>query len=392
MKVLLGIEALQGPLTGIGRYTKHLAAGLAASDAISDLRYFAHGRVLERADANEHGQARSSARGLKGGVSRMVGRIRPLLARSSAAVAVYERVQPILARRNLERFASSHVLHSPNFVLPEYSGRSIATFHDLSTLLTPQFHPPARVDFLNRAMERAARRADHIITDTEFVRRQVLDHFGLSADRCTAVPLGADVSFHPRSAEQCGSVLARYGLQFKRFLLFVSTIEPRKNLRRVLHAHASCARRAPGCLPLVIVGDPGWKSRREHEMMRRMEAAGGVIYLGYAPGADLPVLVAAARALVFPSLYEGFGLPVLEAMQSGTAVLTSSHSAMEEVCGGAAVSVEPRSVHAIADAMRSLMEDDALVTGLTAAGLEQAGNFSWERCTARTVETYRERK
>jgi glycosyltransferase involved in cell wall biosynthesis len=389
MNVLLGIEALQGRITGIGRYTRHLAAGLAASDEIADLRYFAHGRVLEHADVDDHGGGRGSPRGLKGGVSRMVGRIRPFLARSSAAVAVYERIQPILARRNLERFARSHVLHSPNFVLPEFSGRSIATFHDLSTLLTPQFHPPARVGFLNRAMERTARRADHIITDTEFVRQQVLGHFGLPAHRCTAVPLGADDSFHPRTADESVPVLRKYRLQFKRYLLFVSTIEPRKNLRRVLHAHAACARRHPGCLPLVIVGDPGWRSRREHEMMRRMEGQGRVTYLGYAPGQDLPVLVAGARALVFPSLYEGFGLPVLEAMQSGTAVLTSSASAMEEVCGGAAVTVEPRSAHAIADAMRLLMDDDALEERLIAAGLERARQFSWERCAAATVAAYR---
>lgn len=389
MKVLLGVEALQGPITGIGRYTKHLAAELAASDAIADLRYFAHGRVLERADVNEQGPEHGASRGLKGGVSRMVDRFRPFLAGSSAAVALYERVQPILARRNLERFAASHVLHSPNFVLPEFSGRSIATFHDLSTLLTPQFHPPSRAGFVNRGMERAARRADHIITDTEFVRRQVLDHFGLPAHRCTAIPLGADASFRPRTADESTPVLGRHQLQFKRYLLSVSTIEPRKNLRRVLHAHAACARHRPGCLPLVIVGDPGWRSRREHELVRRMEATGGARYLGYVPSTDLPALMAGARALVFPSLYEGFGLPVLEAMQSGTAVLTSSHSAMEEVCGAAAVTVEPRSMRAIAEALASLMEDDALVARLVVAGLERARRFSWKRCAALTVETYR---
>lgn len=388
VNVLLGVDALQGPLTGIGRYAGNLAAGLAANTSVADLRYFAHGRVL--ASNGMHGwlTGHSHSSGHGGGAARVFARARRLLAGSPIAVAVYERVLPHLARASLERFSGTHVLHSPNFVLPEFSGRSVATFHDLSTLLMPRYHPPARIGFVNRAMERAARRAQHIITDTEIVRRQVMRYFGVPGDRCTAVPLGADDSFRPRTEVECAEVLDRYNLRFKQHLLFVSTLEPRKNLRRVLHAYAACARRHAGCLPLVIAGDPGWRSQREHQLVRRMEAAGKVQYIGYAPHADLPALMSSARALIFPSLYEGFGLPVLEAMQSGTAVLTSRDSAMDEVCGGAAVTVEPRSVRDISEALQWLMEDDRHLAQLESAGLERARNFSWERCVALTVEVY----
>lgn len=388
VNVLLGVEPLYSPLTGIGQYTKSLAHGLALRSDISDLRYFAHGRILSGMPPDpdrEH-----SGNGVKraGPLDRLLRRMRPALAASPLAVGIYERVLPITSKRSLKRFARTHVLHSPNFVLPEFSGRSVVTIHDLSTLLMPQFHPPARAGFVNRAMERAVARADHVITDSEFVRRQLLDHFSIHKDRCTAIGLGAGEHFRPRSEMECERVLSAYDLGFKRYSLFVSTIEPRKNLRRVLHAFQACARRHSARFPLVIVGHPGWRSSREHDMIRKLQGSGLVKYIGYAPSSDLPLLFSAARVLVFPSLYEGFGLPALEAMQSGTAVLTSGCSSMEEVCETAAVTVDPRSVRSISEALELLMHDDLMVRHLVSAGLERAKSYSWSRCVELTVRTY----
>jgi alpha-1,3-rhamnosyl/mannosyltransferase len=388
VNILLGAEPLYSPLTGIGQYTKNLADGLARRGDISDLRYFAHGRVLSGIPSEPAHDQAGNAAARAGYLTRMVRRVRPVLAASPLAVRIYERVLPIASRRNLERYANTHVLHSPNFVLPEYSGRSVVTIHDLSTLLMPRFHPPARAGFVNRSMERAVTSADHIITDSEFVRRQVLEHFHVREDRCTAIGLGASEEFRPRNEADCRRVLSAYGLEFKRYGLFVSTIEPRKNLRRVLHAYQACARRQVSRFPLVIVGHTGWRSGREHEMIRKYQDAGLVKYVGYAPAAELAVLFSAARMLVFPSLYEGFGLPVLEAMQSGTAVLTSRSSSMEEVCDAAAVTVEPRDIRAISDAVELLMHDDQLVDRLATAGVERAQRYSWSRCVELTMRTY----
>lgn len=389
VSVLLDVEPLFSPLTGIGQYTKHLAEGLDRHPSVKALEYTAHGRLLSRSPlvvpGTPPGDTANAKRSL---ATRAVSLVRPALARSQWAVALYERILPVLSRSSLRRFENTHVLHSPNFILPEFGGRKIVTFHDLSTILMPRFHPPARVAFINRAMERAALSAHHIITDSEFVRAQIISHFSIDPARCTAIPLGANASFRPRDELSCRELLSVHGLKYKRYSLFVSTIEPRKNLLRVLHAHQACIRSGEARFPLMVVGHPGWRSDREHKLLRKMQDAGVAKYIGFVPETELSILFSGARCLLFPSLYEGFGLPVLEAMQSGVAVLTSRQSSMEEVCGDAGVTVNPRSVREIANAWAGLISDDLLVEQLVAAGLQRADAFSWDACVDRTAMIY----
>lgn len=390
LRILLGADPLLMPLTGIGRYTHELVDGLRGHAAIDELRLFAHGRVLApdafsattSSDADAIPAPPPPAR-------RALARVRSVLARSRLAVRVYERLSPLVLERGARRLASRYIFHSPNFVVPAGWERSVVTFHDLSTRLMPQFHPTARVEFINRAMDTAVSDGAHVITDSDYVRRQILEHFSLPAHRCSAIGLGADASFAPRTREECEFALAARGLVHDEYFLFVSTIEPRKNILRLCEAYETAMADAQHPLPLVVVGDAGWHSEREHEALQRLVSRGLATYLGYVPQDEMPLLFAGARGLLFPSLYEGFGLPVLEAMQSGTAVLTSQDSAMSEICGDAAVLVDPLDTDTLVDGLRTLAEDAPLRARLAQAGLQRAAGYSWRRCVEETIAVYR---
>lgn len=387
MNVLLGAESLRIPLTGIGRYTSQLADGLVDHPRVGDLRFYAHGRVLsKRPPAGQTSDESGSPASRR--LRTLLGATRSVLAGSRLAVAAYERIVPVTSRLGLRRFSESHVLHAPSFVLPEYAGPKVVTIHDLSTVLMPECHPASRVGFTNRAIERAVERADHIITDSEFIRTQILQHYGVDAGRCSAIPLGAAPEFRVRSETECRAALDAYGLEYKRFCLFVSTIEPRKNLCRLLAAFEDCLRRGSPQLPLVIVGDRGWKSEPEHQAIQKLATEGVVRYEGYVPDAILPLLFSSAYLLAFPSLYEGYGLPALEAMQSGTAVLTSAGTVMEEVCGDAALLVDPKDTDSISNALETLLCDQEQVARLVESGLRRAAGFSWANCVERTLDVY----
>lgn len=385
LRVLLNADALLPPLTGLGQYTWNLAHGLDGHKALDHVVLFTHGGFPKLQDFAAETRQEQGA-----GTTRLLSRLRPMLAKSSLAVKIYEQVMPWVYSYRMKAFARDYILHSPNFVLPPYSGVSIATFHDLSTLRYADYHPRARVDFVNRAMDRAVGQASHIITDTEHVRQEVMEQFGISEDRCTAIPLGADSVFHPRDETACRTVLDRHSLMYREFCLFVSTIEPRKNLLRLLSAYERCWQHCQSPLPLVVIGGVGWHSEKEHKLMRSLAGRGLVQYLGYVPQDELPLYYAAAKAFVFPSLYEGFGLPVLEAMQSGTSVLTSGASAMSEVCGGAAVLVNPLDVEDITEGLKEILHNDANTADRVSQGLERAARFSWERCVSQTVQVYKE--
>jgi alpha-1,3-rhamnosyl/mannosyltransferase len=203
--------------------------------------------------------------------------------------------------------------------------------------------------------------------------------------RVTVVPEGVAADFTPGAAAGAPARLAPLGLRAGEYLLFLGTIEPRKNLRRVLQA-LELAGRDVG--PLVVAGGGGWNNEPTVKELARLERAGRVKRLGYVSGDCRPLLVAGARALVYPSLYEGFGLPPLEAMACGTPVLTSNVSSLPEVVGDAAVLVDPCDVGALAAAIRRLWHDDGLRADLRARGLARARRFRWDVTARLTLDVY----
>jgi alpha-1,3-rhamnosyl/mannosyltransferase len=197
-----------------------------------------------------------------------------------------------------------------------------------------------------------------------------------------------DAAFRPRDAQQLQPVLSRHGLQAGGYTLSVATLEPRKKLDRLIAAYSRLPDSLRRQYPLVLTGSAGWLNGRIRQAIDRGRTEGWLHYLGYVPQDDLPALYAGARALALISIYEGFGLPVLEAMASGTPVLTSNVSSLPEVAGGAALLVDPDDLPAVSGQLERLLTDEPWRASAVAAGLQRARQFTWERCVQRTVEVY----
>ena len=245
-------------------------------------------------------------------------------------------------------------------------------------------------DSEHRHIRRAAARADHVVAISDFVRREIIDQLRIPEERVTTIYPGIDPELRPVTAEEFTASGIDIPVVYGNYFIFISTIEPRKNLKRLLVAFRRY-RESEGeaALPLRVVGGAGWGSADIHQELTGLESEGGVIYPGYIDRKSLRLLLAGARALLFPSIYEGFGLPVVEAMTAGTAVLTTRDSAMSEVAGEAGLLVDASDSEAIFAEIMSLHRDDQLVERLAGAGLESSRRFSWENCANETVDLYR---
>lgn len=373
-KVILSVEPIRFPLTGIGRYTLELAKALKESKSLEDLRLFGTTRfVTEIPEAGEHG----------GRTHRVKGWIQ----KSRFASEAYRRILPAIKQRVLRDY-QDFLFHSPNFYLPPFPGRSLTTFHDLSPFTWPECAPPERRRFMQKELLLAVQRADAFITDSEFNRQELAAYFSLPLSKIFTVPLAGSPEFHPRSNEEVRLPLARYELAPGRYSLYVGTIEPRKNLINLLVAYERLPLSLRQRYPLVLAGYYGWQSESIHAAIEKASRQGWARYLGFVPDADLPFLFAGARLFCFPSFYEGFGLPVLEAMSSGVQVVCSNASSLPEVAGSAALMADPEDVDTLSALISRGLEDEQWRSTARESGLTHARSFSWRNCARSTLEIY----
>lgn len=280
------------------------------------------------------------------------------------------------------------VLFVPAHVLPLiHPWSSVVTVHDLGYLYYPEAHQPLGRLYLDLSTRYSARAASRVIAVSQTTKDDLVQHCGIEPDKITVVYSGWDETMRPVKDEATiERVKARYGIQGN-YILYVGTLQPRKNLGRLLEAYAIVVRKqAKGETPcLVIAGRKGWLYDQIFQQVERLGLAAEVIFPGYVPQDDLPALLSGARLFVFPSLYEGFGLPVLEAMACGTPVLCSNVSSLPEVAGDAALLADPLDVESIAQAMNRLLQNEGLRAQLVKRGFRQACQFSWDRCARETL-------
>lgn len=382
LNVILAVDPITPTLTGIGRYTFELATGLSnvATDAdsaaaINSIRYFWHWKFVESID--------------------------PLLAPNVAANiasspdslihqwlrAAYEVVTPALQTYALKGFATS-LYHSPNFYLPERSGPSVTTFHDLSVSRFPEWHPKARITHLAKALPQALARADAIITPTACVRAELIASDQVDTEKIFVVPMGVSTAWFVAPRDADAAALSAIGLVANEYALCVATLEPRKNLIRLLRSYGSLAPSERKRWPLVLCGRLGWSSDNIQTEVALGVQSGWLKYLGFVPDELIQVLMRQARCFVFPSLYEGFGLPVLEAMASGVPVVASDIPSLREVAGSAALFPDPLSEYEIRVSIQRALVDEAWRQTVKASGRLRASEFSWARTVSETVAVY----
>ncbi|KVK77469.1 glycosyl transferase family 1 [Burkholderia cepacia] len=373
MKVGFGTTALarssaHGGVDGIGSYTRELGRALLAHGGV-DLVPVGFGTVV--GDEVFPG-ARPPVNLGRHEVATVLGAVTPWTALDEKAL----------------RAEHVDVFHATDHLIPKLSTTPvIATLMDAIPLSHPEWTTIRMAALRRWLLRRSGTWADHVITISDYSKREIVEHFGIAPERISVVPLGV----HPRFFERIDrigrdEVLKRLGLPAQ-FFLCVGTLQPRKNLERVLDAHASLPVDLRREIPLVIVGRAGWGC--EHLVARlRAEGDGCVRWLQYLPDHDVRALMQSASALVFTSLCEGFGLPVVEAFASGLPVVASNTTSVPEVAGDAAILVDPTCIGEIADGMRMIVEQPDKADVLREAGLARARVLNWQACAQKTLAVY----
>lgn len=287
---------------------------------------------------------------------------------------------------------SADLLHEPHYVLPVLTRcKTVVTIHDCIHLRFPQYLPGRTAAVYAHTMIRlAARKANRILTVSDASKKDILHYTGVAEDKVVVIQNGLDARFATApTEEEIDRVQQRFQLTHP-FVLYVGNIKPHKNIERLIAAFASMRDDGPADLKLVVVGDETSRHPGLRQAVHRHRLDKHVRFFGFQPAATLVVFYRLARAFVFPSLYEGFGLPPLEAMANGAPVVTSNVSSMPEVTGDAAVLVDPYDVASIADGLRRAVTDEALRQDLIVRGRARAGQFSWARAAAETLQVYRD--
>lgn len=378
MQIAIDICRLTDPWTGIGNYIANLLAGLAAVDR--DNQYILYPyfpecfprRVKDMA-AFVPPQANFS----------LWGAGRPELL-----------VKLLWFKLKLPQpwfLAKPAVTHSTNLAGPRLKhGKLVVTVHDLSFCRRPDWHKADNVAFSQRALDNAVAHADLLIAPSAFTAAELVELYPSTQGRVRVVPEAVLPVYRPAQDQAAlKAVLKRHGLE-RPYLLFVGTLEPRKNLVRLLAAYERLLAGGQDEFDLVLAGGTGWKAGPIEEALSRSAARGRVRRLGYVPGPDLPALYQGAWALVYPSLYEGFGLPVLEALACGTPVVTSAAASLPEVGGRAALYVDPADEGQLLAALERITGQPGLRGELAAQALAQAAGFSQEAMGRAALAVYQE--
>lgn len=366
-RIVINTTLLLGPLGGVGHYINHLIRRIALLDAQNDYTYFC-GFFTKRpivADRRLHR--------LKAELSRA-----PWVAKTLRETLFY------LSRRRRSEF---DLYFEPNCIPLDIKAKKVVTtVHDFSLKFYPEAHPKERIEYFAKHFERHIVRSDRIITDSRYIKSEAADIFALPAEKITPVHLGIDHQvFRPRTRESLARCRQNLGLP-EQFILFVGTREPRKNLSRFLQAYLELPESLKREFKVVLVGARGWGEGISADVFQQV--GDRIVVIDYVDTDTLACIYGMASLFVFPSLYEGFGLPPVEAMACGCPVVVSNAASLPEVCGDAGFYVEPKEVSSIAGGICKVLTDSDLKRDLVAKGLQRARLFDWDKTAKETLEIF----
>lgn len=384
MRVVVNQLVALSPKTGVGHYTTQLLRCLREQAGTDQIDAFPEG--LFKRLRGLGGRMRCSVEaGSDGSSPGLLARLRSKalhhLRRWDHALTA-SCFRAVCARRRYDLY------HEPNLIPLPCDRPTVVTLPDLSVLLHPQWHPADRVAHFEKHFYRGLRDCVHFLAISESCRQEVIRTLSLPPERVTRTYMGVRPGLGALPADEVAAVLRRLGLP-PRYLLCLGTIEPRKNVLRLLRTYVSLPERLRSRWPLLLVGRWGWSSGDvaayyHHEARHR-----GVHHVGYVADEDLPALYNGARALVFPSYYEGFGLPPIEMMACGGAVLASTADAVVETVGSRAHLVAPEDDDGWRQALVRVLEDEDWLRSLRRGAAELARAYTWDRCAADTLRVYR---
>lgn len=374
MKIGLNATSLLSPLTGIGQYTYQLAKGLQKFKDLELSMFYANGWSTEVRD-----KPIKQIRNIKLLIKKFI----PKTYEISRMIQ-----QSYFNERSFDKVKG--IYHEPNFLAFDYAGPLVLTVHDLSWIHYPEMHPADRVRNMNKHFQKSMERASMIITDSQAIKHEIMNMFGVADTRIKSIPLGVEALFRPLTESEAVPVLQQHGLSFQKYILAVGTLEPRKNLSSALLAYMQLPASIRKHYPLVLVGMSGWHTSALEKQMAPLVAAGEIRQLGYLEREDLAAIIAGATTLVYPSIYEGFGLPPLEAMTCGVPVIASNVSSLPEVVGDSGLLVNPHDIDDIAKAMETLISAPDVRAASAQKALTRSAQFSWDSCVDQTMDVYRQ--
>lgn len=387
VKILINISSLKYPLTGIGYYTFNIVRELLSRDI--DLVAVKDGSYLNSAELNEF------IRGFQNNLSesnhdKITKNLRNFLVKTLRSIpGIYNFKRFILSlklRHTLNILSNDgYVYFEPNFIPFDYQGKTITTIHDLSFIAYPEFHPANRVKYLKKSILKSIYNSDYIVVDSNYIMSELISFSPLVAEKSSTLYLGVDHSFKPISKDIGETILETLGLESGKFILSVCTLEPRKNLTRLIEAYKLLPHEIRNQYPLVLSGEGGWKNKVMVESAKPLMEMGQLKFTGYLSDNDIKNLYSSAFIFAYPSLYEGFGLPVIEAMSSGVPVLTSSRGATLEVASDAAFLVDPESIQSIKNGLITLITDQSMRDKMIENGKNRADIFTWAHTVDRLI-------
>lgn len=368
MKVLLNALSIAYPISGVGQYTLQMGRALGSLLCPEKVLWFGKDFSVD-SHMKSPGIIDSIQYCLKDAFRKIPGlRTRVHIWRNHRFQSYACETKPSL-------------YHETNYVPFDFQhGPTIITVCDLSFVRHPEWHPVDRVKYFEEYCLPKLGQVEAVITISEFSRREILNLLNVDQDKIYVTPLGVDQSFTPGKNRMQGLP--------ERYILYVGNPEPRKNLQMLLYAYRSLPKNLQERYPLVLAGAKGWHTNEIKKTLRSFHKDGKIISTGYIPQALLPDLYRGASLFVYPSLYEGFGLPVIEAMACGVPVITSNTTSLPEVVGDAGVLVNPYDIDELREALHELLINEKMGSEMIERGLERAKLFTWEKCARETLDVY----